>query len=272
MLLTQKNTLMKGKSIFTKEEAIVIEALIKQKCAAEPSKQKAIRQKIRNLGFYAKDDFGISGGYTVADFRRVVKIVGDLKNSVVSSTRVEITKLSNPTKSKEDLDLTINFKSNVFTTLKKLGFQGFLSIEDAYKDLKIIPKTAGVYIIYTESTTPLFEVVGTGGFFNQKNPNVSLEDLNQNWVDQSTVLYFGKAGSLSGSATLYSRLKQYFDFGYGKSVGHFGGRYIWQIKNPYQLKVCWLPTPNQEPREIEKKLIQQFIMQFGKRPFANLQD
>lgn len=263
---------MKGKAIFTKEEAERIEALIKQKCAAEPSKQKGIRQKIRSLGFYAKDDFGISGGYTVADFRRVVKIVGDLKNSVVSSIRVEITKLSNPTKSKEDLDLTINFKSNVFTTLKKLGFLGFLSIEDAYKDLKIIPKTAGVYIIYTESTTPLFEVVGTGGFFNQKNPNVSLEDLNQNWVDQSTVLYFGKAGSLSGSVTLYKRLKQYFDFGYGKSVGHFGGRYIWQIKKPYQLKVCWLPTPNQEPREIEKKLIQQFITQFGKRPFANLQD
>lgn len=262
---------MKGKAIFTKEEAIVIEALIKQKCEAESSKQKGFRNKIRNLGFYASD-FGISGGYTVSDFRGVVKIVGDPKNSVTSNTIVKKAKVPNPTKSKEALNLTINFKSNVVTTLKMLGFQGFLSIEDAYKDLKSIPKSAGVYIIYTESTTPFFEVVGTGGFFKQKNPNVSLDELNQNWVNQSSILYIGKAGSLTGSATLYSRLKQYFDFGNGKSVGHYGGRYIWQIKNPYQLKVCWLPTPNHDPREVEKQLIKQFITQFGQRPFANLKD
>lgn len=262
---------MKGKAIFTKEEAERIEALIKQKCAAEPSNQKGIRQKIRNLGFYAKDDFGISGGYTVADFRRVVKIVGENEKSSTSNTQIQ-TPIDSTINSKEALDLAINFKSDVVSTLKKLGFKGFLSIEAVNEDLKVIPKTIGVYIIYSESTTPHFEVVGTGGFFKQKNPNVSMEDLIQNWVVQSTVLYIGKAGSLSGSATLYKRLKQYFDFGHGKAVGHYGGRYIWQINNPYKLKVCWLPTPNQEPREIEKELIQQFIAQFGKRPFANLKD
>ena len=101
---------------------------------------------------------------------------------------------------------------------------------------------------------------------------MSIEILQQNWVNQSNILYIGKAGSLTGSATLYSRLKQYFDFGNGKSVGHYGGRYIWQIKKPYQLKVCWLPTPNHDPREVEKQLIKQFITQFGQRPFANLKD
>lgn len=261
---------MKGKAIFTKEEAIVIEALIKQKCAAEPSKQKGIRQKIRNQGFYASD-FGISGGYTVADFRRVVKIVGENKKSYTSNTQIQ-TPIDSTINSKEALDLVINFKNDVVSTLKKLGFQGFETIENVYIDLSVIPKTKGVYIIYSENIIPNFEVMGTGGFFKQKNPNVSLDDLNQNWVNRSSILYIGKAGSLAGSATLYSRLKQYFDFGYGKAVGHYGGRYIWQIKNPYKSKVCWLPTPNQEPREIEKTLIQQFVTQFEQRPFANLKD
>ncbi|MGV0941060.1 hypothetical protein [Empedobacter sp. ULE_I140] len=262
---------MKGKSIFTKEEAVRLEALIKQKCEAESSQQKSIRNKIRDLGFYASD-FGISGGYTVTDFKRVVKIVGDTNKSVVSNKVFKKVKVNTPINvvNKETFDFTVNLKNNVISSLKKLGYQGFVTIESVYKDLSLIPKTKGVYIIYSENINPKFEEVGTGGFFKQKNPNVSLDELNQNWVNQSNILYIGKAGSLTGSATLYSRLKQYFDFGNGKSVGHWGGRLIWQINNPYQLKVCWLPTPNNDPREIEKKLIKQFITQFGQRPFANL--
>lgn len=64
---------MKGKSHFTKEEARQIEQLIQQKLVANASQQKSIRAKIRRLGFYASD-FGIGGGYTVDDFRRVTKI------------------------------------------------------------------------------------------------------------------------------------------------------------------------------------------------------
>lgn len=262
---------MKGKAIFTKEEAIVIEALIKQKCEADSSKQVGFRKKIRNLGFYASD-FGIGGGYTVTDFRRVVKIIDDINKPVSSNKVIENVITSTEILKNDTLDFTLNFKRNVISNLKKLGFQGFETIESIYKNLNSIPKTKGVYIIYSENITPSFEVVGTGGFFKQKNPNVSLEELNQNWVNQSNILYIGKAGSLTASATLYSRLKQYFDFGNGKSVGHYGGRYIWQIKKPYQLKVCWLPTPNHDPREVEKQLIKQFITQFGQRPFANLKD
>ena len=111
---------MKGKAIFTREEAIVIEALIKQKCEAESSKQKGIRQKIRNLGFYAKDDFGISGGYTVADFKRVVKIVGDTNKSVASNKVIKKVKVNTPINvvKNETLQLALNLKSNVFPNLK----------------------------------------------------------------------------------------------------------------------------------------------------------
>jgi len=66
---------MKGKSQFTKEEAQAISYLIEQKLKADKTKQKGIRAKIRKLGFYASD-FGIGGGYTVADFKRAITIIG----------------------------------------------------------------------------------------------------------------------------------------------------------------------------------------------------
>lgn len=105
---------------------------------------------------------------------------------------------------------------------------------------------------------------GTGGFFNGKDPNVSLSFLQENWVDGAKVIYIGKAGG----ATLQSRLQQYFSFGQGKNVGHQGGRLIWQLANSKDLIVSWKTLPNGELREIEKILIKKFVEQFGKRPLA----
>lgn len=50
---------MKGKSIFTRREADEIRALIRERNNADASKQKGIRAKMRKLGFYGKDDWGI---------------------------------------------------------------------------------------------------------------------------------------------------------------------------------------------------------------------
>ncbi|MDX1348822.1 MAG: hypothetical protein R3279_01175 [Putridiphycobacter sp.] len=66
---------MKGKSHFTLTEAKAIEQLIEAKLLADTNAQKGIRRKIRNQGFFASD-FGLRGGYTVADFRSVVIIDG----------------------------------------------------------------------------------------------------------------------------------------------------------------------------------------------------
>lgn len=77
---------MQGKSTFTKQEAEELSALIKQKLNADSIRQKAIRNKIRALGFYASD-FGLSGGYTVNDFLKVVRIIGNLNPVTPSSVR-----------------------------------------------------------------------------------------------------------------------------------------------------------------------------------------
>jgi len=66
---------MNTKPYFTQAEADEIIALIKEKLRADTTKQKSIRAKIRSRGFWASE-FGLRDGNTVADFLRVVKIIG----------------------------------------------------------------------------------------------------------------------------------------------------------------------------------------------------
>ncbi len=163
----------------------------------------------------------------------------------------------------------INF--NIIESIKQVGFVGFRTIASIQKDYSILPKIKGAYLIVKpDSKQPKFLEIGSGGHFKGRNPNVPIDTLHDNWVDESMVVYIGKAGGRTGSATLHSRLKQYFNFGQCKPVGHWGGRFIWQLRDSGSLIVCWKPLPDREPREYESKLIQEFISQYGQLPFANL--
>lgn len=124
-------------------------------------------------------------------------------------------------------------------------------------------------MLYPLSKSQFIEI-GTGGAFKGRNPNVLIDVLRDNWVEKTPIIYIGKAGGEGSRATLRSRLKQYFRFGQGEAVGHWGGRYIWQLKNAQDIIVCWKEMSKEEPRTFEKQLIATFVKQFGKRPFANL--
>ena len=158
--------------------------------------------------------------------------------------------------------------------LREMGFQGFVTVANLMKSMSCVPDNKGVYAILRYSTeNPQFLNVGTGGHFKDKDPNVPVSELENNWVDDTDIVYIGKAGSLTGSATLRSRLNQYMKFGQGNKIGHWGGRYIWQLADSKSLTVCWLPTPDQDPEDVEKNLIQDFkLAHCGNRPFANLKD
>lgn len=160
---------------------------------------------------------------------------------------------------------------NDINAIKSAGLKGFKSIRDLLIDPSVPPKHQGVYfILRADTNSPKFMATGSGGFFKGKNPNVSIEELKNNWVDNTRVLYIGKAGGEGKAATLHSRLRQYVRFGQGKNVGHWGGRFIWQIESPNDLLVCWKPIVNESPEDVEAFLINEFKKQFGKRPFANL--
>jgi hypothetical protein len=162
---------------------------------------------------------------------------------------------------------------NSIDDIKKAGFVGFKTMKELFTDSSQVPAVKGVYLVLNLDKTPsAFLPTGTGGYFKGRNPNVSLDALKSNWVDKALVVYIGKAGSDGSSATLKSRLKQYFGFGQGKNIGHWGGRLIWQIASSHKLVVCWKLLPTENPRTVEVQLIKEFVNQFGKRPFANLAD
>ena len=94
-------------------------------------------------------------------------------------------------------------------------------------------------------------------------PNVPVAELVANWVDGTLVVYIGKATSLR------KRISQYIRFGQGKPVGHWGGRYIWQLADASQLLFCWKEVDG-DPEAVETEMINAFRDCYGGRPFANL--
>ena len=156
-------------------------------------------------------------------------------------------------------------------SIKEFGFLGFKSVSQLWLSHHEIPNEKGVYLILnTTPTKKYFLVKGVGGYFKGTDPNVNKDILNNNWVDNSIVVYIGKAGGKNSLATLKKRLKQYLDFGKGKAVGHKGGRYIWQLQNHSDLLIAWKVLKTEEPSIVETELLKKFDSQFGKLPFANL--
>lgn len=84
---------MKGKNEFTQIEINEIVDLIRQRCSAVSGEQKNIRNKMRSLGFYGRDDFGIfdmteEKFYRLIESKKIIiKDSGKAKVSPVSSKR-----------------------------------------------------------------------------------------------------------------------------------------------------------------------------------------
>lgn len=159
----------------------------------------------------------------------------------------------------------INIDFNDINSIENSKFNGFVPFCELLNSRQP-PESNGVYMILLKrASKPLFLIKGTGGYFKDKEPNVSIAELEANWIDNTIVVYIGKASNLK------RRLSYYRRFGEGKKVSHYGGRYIWQIKNAMSdLIVCWKTTIGEDEDKIESDLISDFRVQYGVRPFANL--
>lgn len=104
--------------------------------------------------------------------------------------------------------------NQVIEKLKANGFSGFVSVADLRNSCSQIPMVMGVYVVLRMSEDePKFLEKGTGGFYNEKDPNVPLNVLKENWVENSPIVYIGKAGDPGQKKTLKKRISQYIKFG-----------------------------------------------------------
>lgn len=154
--------------------------------------------------------------------------------------------------------------------LRIRGFQGFIKIKNLRYDISLIPENSGIYIVLRKiKGLPIFLTENPGGSFKGKNPTVDIEKLHQKWVKNTHVIYIGKAND--NDKKLRSRLKTFLDFGSGKPVGHWGGRYVWQLQNSENFLIAWKTAKlNENPEELESILFKQFEEIYGSLPFANL--
>ena len=76
---------------------------------------------------------------------------------------------------------------------------------------------------------------------------------------------------ISGRKGLKGRICQLLDFGFGKPVGHRGGRLIWHLKDSGELLVRWRICAAWETDDAETDAIRHFKVAYGgRRPFANM--
>jgi hypothetical protein len=154
--------------------------------------------------------------------------------------------------------------------LRAADFSGFMVLA-ALSDAEV-PQEAGVYVVLRPAAArPIFLPQSIGGWFKGKDPSVDTASLQRKWVDGAEVLYIGKADARKNGGGLGQRIREYRHFGAGEPVGHWGGRYIWQLVDSAELLIAWrVSSADESPSAIEAAMIDDFHEEYRVLPFANL--
>ena len=90
--------------------------------------------------------------------------------------------------------------------------------------------------------------------------------MTDEWVPGAEVLYIGSGDSLRDRVGL---LIEFSDAGRSKSVFHWGGRLLWQLRDGQELLVAWRAEPAGIASR-ERDMVIEFTEVYGRYPFANL--
>jgi hypothetical protein len=151
--------------------------------------------------------------------------------------------------------------------IQEKGYQGFVSFGALRKsELHSIPQLPGTYVVIAPADSPVFLETSRGGHFKGKDPVVTLDAIQAKWVEGAEVVYIGKAENLQ------RRVKEFCRFGAGDPIGHWGGRYLWQVEGSDDWLVGWKRCMEGETAlGCEAALLEEFTQAHGGRlPFANL--
>jgi hypothetical protein len=157
--------------------------------------------------------------------------------------------------------------------LRAQGFVGFLRAGQLHdRRCEGVPNERGVYAILRDSPSPpVFMARSTAPIYRGVDPSRPIEELEARWVSGAEVLYFGRARGPGVRSLLKQRIKRLLRFGHGRVVGHWGGRFLWQLRDHGALLVAWKPTGEDDPARVEASLLAGFVARYGALPFANLE-
>jgi hypothetical protein len=168
---------MKGKKTFTNFEVEKIKQLITEKLQASTTKQKGIRNKIRDIGFYYTDFTSPPSGYTVEGFEELIKSK-DIKVFGGDKTPVSEPKIS-ATEQPQNIEksrTSISESSDLISVLKALKKNRFDPQTDRETKVENGP---GIYLICLRNNSTL--------------PPVSIKPILTSF-EELEVIYTGIAG------------------------------------------------------------------------------
>ncbi len=150
--------------------------------------------------------------------------------------------------------------------LEAVGLEGWLPVSVASTDQGMAPSSPGVYVVFSEHSGPgEFLSTNPAGWHKGRDPTVPSTLLEERWIADAGVLYFGH------TMNLRKRLNQLHRFSSGEPVAHYGGRLLWQVSFSDEYVVAWKATSEEDRTTVKKSLIRQFKQKFGRQPFANVQ-
>lgn len=153
-------------------------------------------------------------------------------------------------------------------SLRDRGFEGFVPFQNL--QLNTVPAGPGIYAVLRGAEHDVLES-SIGGHFKGKNPSADPRTLRLRLDVPTMLLYIGKADSgTRGTRGLRARITELTRFGKGEPVGHWGGRYLWQLSNAQKLRIAWLPVDGTTARAVESAYFEEFFTLYGQLPFANL--
>ena len=125
-----------------------------------------------------------------------------------------------------------------------------------------VPAGPGVFVVrHPNASAPRFLERSPGVPRDGRDPALSVDELEANWVEGASTLYIARA------AALRRRIRELVRFGSGESASNWGGRALWQLEDADRLEVEWREAD--DPRAVEEELLTRFRSEHGAPPFAN---
>lgn len=152
------------------------------------------------------------------------------------------------------------------------GFVGFLTVGQLHRSGCFeVPDERGAYLLLRGSEAPHRILPRSQApAWRGEDPTRPVEELTARWVEDTALLYAAAAPGSGVRHRLRQRVKRLLRFGHGSVVGHWGGRFVWQLAESSRLVVAWRPcSDDEDPHAIVNDLLGRFERTHGVRPFAN---